>query len=155
MLPAPILDDVLAVLRDEDHYEEYDWAEDVLLSLGSEDVSFLPVLMTCLRDKECRGRFWILLALEKISPNDTAVFAAITECSRDSDEHVRGEAIRYLGQHGTMNTALAVFALAKAARLRPSEDYVSNAVKAFAALVHLVGWNGAWSALRRKDELAE
>jgi hypothetical protein len=56
--------------------------------------------------------------------------------------------IRILGHYGSSYRSLAIPALARAARLHPARDFVSNSVKAFAALVRLTGWNGALQALQ-------
>lgn len=152
MTPAATVTDALAALRDEDRFEERYEAEDVLRDPSPEDRGFLPELLRDFRDATSHGRFWIIHALERIAPQDPAVFAVIAEHSRDPDEQIRGEVIRYLGLYGDKHRSLAIPALAKAARLHPVRDFVSNSVKAFAALVRLVGLKEAFRALRHEKE---
>lgn len=150
MTSAADVTDALAALRDEDRFKEHEEAADVLRSLGPEDRGSIPDLLRDFRDETSHGRLWILHALEQIAPQDPAAFAVIAQHSRDPDEQIRGDVIRYLGLYGGKHRSLAIPALARAAHLHPAHDYVSNVCKAFAALVQIAGWRGAFRALRQE-----
>jgi HEAT repeat protein len=152
MTPSGTLAEALTIFRDEERFEEYEGAKDVLLNLGQEDTAAIPELLKHLLDTEFQGRIWIILALEQISPKDSAVFTAIAELSRDPDESIRGDVIRYLSQQGSANPAVAIPALARAARLHPAHDDVSNSFKAFVALVQ-VGMEPGTPFCGRKRQL--
>lgn len=139
MSPRAILNDALAALGDRERYEEHEEAEETLFRLKPEDRASVPLLTHCLQDEKYYGRFWVMDTLKRIAPTDSAVFAAIAARSRDSDEYLRGEAITFLGHCGAANHDAAIAALARATRLRPSQDYMGNTVKVFAALVRLAG----------------
>jgi len=144
----PSLTESLRILRDPDQMIDWDDAWDRLAHLGPADRDGLPLLFETIRDSGEEldsAKQFAIEALLRIAPNSPDIVRPIAELTRDQDQDVKGTAVRALAQCGRLDLGVAVPALADV--VGRGDTYVGTWISAFSALVKLVGFHKACSAV--------
>jgi len=144
----PSLPEALRILRDPDRMIDWDDAWDRLAYLGPADSDGLPLLIEAIRaqsEELSDAKPFAVEALLRIAPNSPEIVGPIAELTRAQDAFAKGIAVKALAQCGRLDLGVAVPALADV--VGRGDTYVGTWISAFSALVKLVGFRKACSAV--------